>query len=518
VAVVDLSAGSVERLIPVSTSFGFRDVVRITPDGTYALTWSDGATVVLELASGDTAATVGTVPSDEIALSFDGRFAVLAGATRLQLFDLQSLTLLTSFSRPAEAAVATSPSSYFVASLTDPLSFAELVYLDTFTAGGLSPQGSFPTGPPPEGDLPMQVVLTPDGLRAVVSNGLSKNLALVDLVRREVVRYLPAGLRVGEATITPDGRTAVALNGEEHTASVIDLELGEEVARLVVPFRPVRVAVSPDGGTAYVTAIAGQDRLYFVDLDGAASTVTGSLPVGQMGAANGYVFSEVSGIALSPDGSVLALCVSLDDEVWLVDTAAQSVVAQIPVDAGAFPVRVAFSSDGSSAYVANSAGDSLSVISIDGPASQVVATIPGIEFPLTVDPGPLDRFVYVGSHDFVTPALYVVDLLGPGVVAVLPLPGLPRASGLDPAGERLFLAVTYPGELVTVRTAGMGSSIVDATPLASIPRDLAFSRQTGAGVLTLPLLDEVVLFGDLHFGLFGDGFESGDLSAWSGSS
>jgi DNA-binding beta-propeller fold protein YncE len=177
---------------------------------------------------------------------------------------------------------------------------------------------------------------------------------------------------------------------------VIDLATDTNVADLPIFSRPVDVRISPDSTTAYVVSISGTDRLYFVNLDGPSSSVTGSIIIGQMGAI-GYTYSVTSGMALSPDGSVLALWYSLDDQLGLVDTVTQSEIIRVPV--GDFPIRVAFSPNGTLAYVANSFSDDLSEVRVAGIHSFVVATVGPIEFPLPVNVDDTGSYVYVGSFE-----------------------------------------------------------------------------------------------------------------------
>jgi DNA-binding beta-propeller fold protein YncE len=85
-------------------------------------------------------------------------------------------------------------------------------------------------------------------------------------------------------------------------------------------------------------------------------------------------------IALSPDGSLLAVAATTSNRVDLFDTATSFVVGKVPV--GIDPVSVAFRPDGLELWVANHVSDSLSVIDTD-PASasylQVVETVQDLD-------------------------------------------------------------------------------------------------------------------------------------------
>jgi hypothetical protein len=236
-----------------------------------------------------------------------------------------------------------------------------------------------------------------------------------------------------------------------------------------------------------VTTIGGTDRIYFVELDGEDSQVAGSIVAGQMGSIV-YTYNAFSGIELNADGSMLAACITFDDELLLVDTASQSEITRVPV--GDFPFRVAFSPDGLRAYVTNSFGDDVSVVRIRGSGSYVEAVVPGIDFPLTIDVDDGGAFVYVGSFSSSTPSIHVIDTTTASVVATLPLTSEPRAAHLSPTDAILYVATTG-GELVRIDAAGPGSSIIDSVALSGGPSALVFSEMLGTAIVAQPVVDGV---------------------------
>jgi len=292
-------------------------------------------------------------------------------------------------------------------------------------------------------------------------------------------------------------------NGDNDRVSVIDLATDTRVADLPVYSRPAEVRISPDSQYAYVTTVAGTDRLHFIELDGADSQVVGSLVTGQMGSMI-YTYNVLSGIELSPDGSVLALCISFDDELLLVDTATQSELTRLPV--GDFPIRVAFAPDGSKAYVTNSTSDNVYVVVIDGESSYVEAVVPGIDFPLTVTVDATGSFVYVGSFNYSSPAIKVIDASANSVVKTVWLTSRPRAAYLSPIDSILYVGAT-DGELIRIDAAGPGSAVIDTTPLSAGPSDMVFSEALRTAVMAQPIPDGVDL---VFFGCAGDLDGDGD--------
>src|SRR6185436_7866154 len=213
-------------------------------------------------------------------------------------------------------------------------------------------------------------------------------------------------------------------------------------------------------------------------LAGAASSILGTIPAGQTGSALGYAYSDNSGIELSPDGSILAVCASFDDNVKLIDTATRAVIATVPVGIDAvnmeFPMRAAFSPDGTKLYVSMGFGDALAVVNVAGAASARIATVPVGDFPLTVNVDSAGQFVYVGtSGTSPVPGIYVVSAASNTMVRSVPLGGAVRGAALD--GGVLYAAGlnnSTGGKLWRVNATGATSSLMDETPLSGSPSDL----------------------------------------------
>jgi YVTN family beta-propeller protein len=298
---------------------------------------------------------------------------------------------------------------------------------------------------------------------------------------------------------------------------IIDLSTDEVVAELAIFNRPGRVRISPDSEEAYVLNVAGTDRISFVDLDGENSSIIVQRSAGQTGSANGYTYTETSGIELSDDGSVLAVCDSFNDLLRIFDTASRTQIDAVTV--GDFPIRAAFSPSGDRIYVTNAFGDSVSVVENDQGVWSNIGTVPNIDFPLTVNVDAGDTYVYVGNSGS-NPAVRVIDTGSLNVVGTLPFAdGSPRDTHLCRAQGTLYVAATN-GELVRIDAAGAGSSIIDATPLESGPSDLAFNEATQTAMTAQPVPDGVDI---VTFGMTGDIDGDGDvdvddllllLSAW----
>jgi YVTN family beta-propeller protein len=465
---IDLVAGTVAAAFTTAADL-FNQVVRITPDRSHAIAALLNAVVFVNLTTGVTAATINTGSVGDIEITFDGRYAFIPNFNAA-VIDIPTRTLVRQVTFEAGAEAAASPVDYRVVVLDNRFRENAIVY-DANGAGAVV-LGRTQSGPPAEGDSTRSLALTPDGRTLVAANNVSENVTIMDALTGNARAYVDTGERVWDLAITPDGRYAVVTNTESSTVSVIDLTTDTRVAQLSVPTRPTELAIAPDGRTAYVTTVAGTDQVWFINLNGGGSSVIGSVPAGQLGTII-YTYNVSSGMALSPSGALLAVCVSFDDQLLLIDTATRSVVARVPV--GDFPIRCAFSPDGTRAYVTHSFSNDVRVVAINGGSSAVIATVPGVSFPLTVDVDAAGSFVYAGSFDSQNPRLHVISTASNTTVATVPMASPVRATAYSATDGVLYCALTG-NSLARVRAAGTSSAVIERVTLVGSPADLVFSE------------------------------------------
>ncbi|QDV09042.1 Lactonase, 7-bladed beta-propeller [Planctomycetes bacterium Poly30] len=488
-AVVGL-AGTIDAVVSLSVSGGvptvltttptnlsaFDPLVRITPDKTQAIVAVQNAVEFIDLAAATVVATVSTGTVGDIEFTFDDQFAVVTNFNT-RVIRLSTRSQVASLNIAATYDAAVSPVSHRLVGLNN--RFGEDLHY--FTTNGSSSQalGRTLSGEEPEVDAPRRVTITPDGRRALVAANTSRSMAEFDLDTRTVSNVYGAGDRVWEIATDAAGTVAVVTSTGSDRVDVIDLVSGQTAATLSVSQRPTEVKVSADGTRAYVTTVAGTDRIHMIDLAGAASAVTGTVIAGQLGTI-GYVGGQSSGIALSPDGNTLAVCVSFDDELLLVDTVAESVITRVPV--GDFPIRCAWSPDGSQVFVTNTFGDSVSRIAFNGAASAVTGTLGGQDGAFEIEVDDAGAFVYVTNNTSAARELLVIDAATWTEATSLPLPDAPTF--MDRAGSALF--VTAGNDVHRVIAAGGSSAIADAVEITGTPTHLAFSASRGLVVTPQP--------------------------------
>ena len=518
--IFDMATQTLSQSIPTATNLDAW--VKFTPDGSRLITGYLNDTFIIDRATGAEVFRTQTGTIGDLEITHDGNYLVVPNFTT-RVIDLNSPSVVGAMSYAATADMAVSPNSHIAVGLNN--RFGEDAHVYSTNGASSAFLGAMMPRETPEGDAPFDIDISADGQTAVIGMTVSSTVAIVDVPTRTMRSLVTTGKRVMDVAITPDGTHAVICNGDSDSVSIIDLSNDTVVATLPVFTRPAQVKISPDSSTAYVLNIAGTDQIHFINLAGASSSVVGTVLAGQTGAWGGPQYSENSAIELSPDGSLLAVCDSFNDFLLLIDTATQTQVAAVPT--GDFPIRVAFSADGSMAYVTNAFGGSVTAVSVAGASSFPVATIPLGTNMLTVAVDENNDYLYITDYNFFTGSnLYVVDTETFGLVSSVFLDGrLARDTHYDASTGTLMVATNASGQagstpaFYRINAAGPATSVIDVTPLSDNTYDMAYTSATGVAIVGQPFLDAADF---LCFGGTGcpvdwngdDAVNSGDISSF----
>ncbi len=507
--------------------------VRITPNATQAVFDSEDLFTpglkFLNLANG---AVIGTVPVSigwwgELAFSHDGQYLVTTG-TQARIIRLSTRALLASITASEfQYELAVSPTELRAASLQSVSASDRVV---RFTTSGATAQlsGEGLTGGAPEGDQTRAAALSAGGAAAGVNMYSNNVSAFENLTMPAATGHSPAtDVQNGylwDVALSPNGATAVATNMETYRLSVIDVPTRAIVAQFNLPAPPPdtydigldRVLITADGTRAIVSEIGdSSDSIHFFNLNGSATTLTGSLQVGSMGYVVQPTLALTSAIRLSPDESLLAVCSTISDELVLVDPVARSIVARVPTGGDA-PIDVVFAPDGARAYAANIGigGTSIAVIQVDGANSSLQTTIP-IATPVALALDTAGAYLYVATWEAsanLRRLLHVIDTESQQIVASLELPilpggpwqlppelgivGFPRAIAFDPLHSRVlvlsnefllesfgFVPPSRSGVLTVIDAAGPLSQVTANIPLAGAATDLEYHAASRRAIL-----------------------------------
>lgn len=392
-----------------------------------------------------------------------------------------------------------SPRAALISHISD-----ELLHVFNTDGAAAHLEESVLSGPPPEGDRPRSVAVTPDGRTAVAVNMLSDNVTIVDLVTGTVDAIVPVGIHPSEVEITPDGLTAVVANLKDSFVSVIDLQT-HEVNEVGISLVGGRVEISPDGRYAYVAVCSYGDGVWRIDLP-ALSVDGGKVPTGNMGGIS-YLFLPTSGMTLSHDGATLVTCNTYSDDISIIDTIQWVEVARVPV--GEEPSLAVFTPDDSMIYVSNMVSGTIDEVINSGSGSSVSRTFSVAPWPCEMAVSPDAMQLHVAHQDFSADhgRITIIDLAPartPTTELVLdePVVGL----HLDATGERLYAAT---GRSQTIfggsngwelnRTGGLyviempAGVMVDSVDTGQPPARLCVNEASQLAVIASPVAEGIVV-------------------------
>ncbi|MEW6267758.1 MAG: YncE family protein [Thermodesulfobacteriota bacterium] len=161
--------------------------------------------------------------------------------------------------------------------------------------------------PIPVGDSPMGVAASADGGRVVVTNHISGSASIIDGSTGGVLATVPVGSFPIGVGVLPDGSKAYVANSGDGSISVLDVAGGALLDTLPIDGFPFGVAVSPSGHRAYVTSSFNFGTMLVIDT--ATDTIVADVLVSTV--------SEPRGVVASPDGT--RVYVGLTSAVAVVD-------------------------------------------------------------------------------------------------------------------------------------------------------------------------------------------------------
>jgi YVTN family beta-propeller protein len=216
-------------------------------------------------------------------------------------------------------------------------------------------------------------------------------------------------------------------------------------------------------------------------------------------------------LAVSPDGSQVWVAdtgpqtsPSSPSGVDVIDTATNKVIAKLPLTGA--PSQVAFSPDGTRAYVVSN--DGLWVYSTT--SRRVIGQVGGIGIPRGIAASPDGKTLYV--TDTTGNSVKVISVATDRVKATIAVGELPWDDVISPSGSTLYVADTDSNQVSVISTAT--GKVVDTIAVTGDPADLALTadgsqlyvnQQTSAYVDVIDTSDNSVV-SDLN--LAGTGYDN----------
>jgi YVTN family beta-propeller protein len=158
------------------------------------------------------------------------------------------------------------------------------------------------------------------------------------------------------------------------------------------------------------------------------------------------VGSVPSGVAVTPDGKHVYVTNHGSNNVSVIDTATNAVVATVPVGAG--PYGIAVTPDGKYAYVADNGSNNVDVIATA--TNTVTATIPVGRGPYGLVVTPDGKTAYVSNQgaNTVTPIGTATNTAG----TPIPVGGAPRQIAITPDGNTAYVANMSSASVTPINT------------------------------------------------------------------
>jgi YVTN family beta-propeller protein len=254
------------------------------------------------------------------------------------------------------------------------------------------------------GKEPHEVVATPDGLKAYVSNVRDKTISVIDLARLRVTRTLrserfdrPHGL-----AMTPDGRYLLLTSEGSRRFFLIDAARDVILRSVTTTQARSHMVVILEGGRRAFAANVDSDSVSLLTLP--ELRVLKHVPVGD----------GPEGIDATPNGRWVLVALQSADQVAILDASNGAVLARMP--AGRTPIRVAVTPNSFTALVSNRASDDVTVLDIL--ARRVKTTVPVGHRPGGVATNALGSRAYVCNNDSNT--VSVISIPGFEVVQTIP--------------------------------------------------------------------------------------------------
>ncbi|MEC7565751.1 MAG: hypothetical protein VX738_08710 [Planctomycetota bacterium] len=156
---------------------------------------------------------------------------------------------------------------------------------------------------------PVDLALSDDGQWLVTANETSNTISLIDVAQAKVIDEIQCGNHPSAVMLCRDGNHVLVCCSYSGEIMIVQISKGHFIHRatIYVGFEPVGATVTPDGQHAYVALSTGSEVVK-VDLD--AARVTDHIPVS----------SWPRYLALSPDGSKLAVGCSGANQICVIDT------------------------------------------------------------------------------------------------------------------------------------------------------------------------------------------------------
>lgn len=229
---------------------------------------------------------------------------------------------------------------------------------------------------------PNNISISKNGKRVYVSIAVAPGAVdVIDTVSQEKVKSIAVKGAVHNTYVTPDGKYVVSGSIPGKTVTVIDAQTEEPVWSLTMDkgIRPMAFAANPDGSTKWIfVQLSGFNG--FAVLDFATHKEINRIKLPDLAAGKQPFLvggNESHGMAVTSDQKTLVVNSRLNSAIYAYSLPELKLVGSAEV--GQSPDWVTLTPDGTRAYVANAASNSVSVVDLK--AMKEIVRIPVGEVP-----------------------------------------------------------------------------------------------------------------------------------------
>jgi YVTN family beta-propeller protein len=214
---------------------------------------------------------------------------------------------------------------------------------------------------------PNNIAISKDGRRVYVSIAVAPGAVdVIDTASLQDVKSIPVKGAVHNTYVTPDGKYVISGSIQGKTITVIDQKTETPVWWLEMDqgIRPMAFLTNPDGSTKWIFAqLSGFNGFAVVDFATRKEINRIRLPDLPPGK-KPYLYggNESHGMAVTSDGKTLVVNSRLNSAIYFYSLPDLQVLGSTEV--GRSPDWVTLTPDGKTAYVANAASNSVSVVDV----------------------------------------------------------------------------------------------------------------------------------------------------------
>ncbi|ADW68306.1 40-residue YVTN family beta-propeller repeat protein [Granulicella tundricola MP5ACTX9] len=301
------------------------------------------------------------------------------------------------------------------------------------------------------------------------------SVSVIDTDKNEVVATIPVHRTPSALAISPDGLRAYVTNQGSNTVSVLDLKTRRAIASAPTGDQPAGIAIAPDNRSVVVTNQAsGSVSIYAIGIQKASPLTLRATFPGCPGATSPVIMpdSAKTFVACSTGHQIMAIGLSMAPDSWALKQDASlntdRLLALLVV--GQHPTHITMKPDGGEVFVSNQASDSISEVSTQ--TNDVGSTYAIGDRPTHGVVSADNSALWVAASGNDSVSLYSID--DGKFLSSLRTGSTPDALAFSADQHLILAADSHSGDVAVIRTATkLGPALLTILPAGGTPVALA---------------------------------------------